>query len=253
MSKKSHKKPKETLKFVYRHKIILELMAKEISENETIVKVISDEPYSHLSFVRKSDGVQIHITDELQTEWRRHKEKRKVTREQILRLLLVLLSQPGNPPPRIRSFENRDEMATIEAWVRRVSPRVFHQPGDRGVMVFREGPFKDLTNSAFSSRFDQTIEWDELIDSHQGVDELDEDKIFETVREDEMWGRQCRLGFVRNPHRLVISLNPTLVAEFNLGALTKSEGMMKRMLNLNQFFEDLEERGILPINIDGEM
>lgn len=69
MSKKAQNRTKETLKFVYRHKVFLELMAKEISENETIVKVITEEPYSHLSVVKKDDGIQTHITDELQSEW----------------------------------------------------------------------------------------------------------------------------------------------------------------------------------------
>lgn len=117
-------------------------------------------------------------------------------------------------------------------------------------MVFKEGPLKNLTNLVLSSESDKTIEWDELIDSHQDAEELDEGMIFDTVREDEMWDRRSRMGFTRKPQRLIISLGPALIAEFNLGALTKSEGMMNRLLNLNEFFSDLEERGILPVDVD---
>lgn len=223
----------------------------EISEAETIIKLVGGssrhhDPYLHLGLAMKALAMEPHITYErLNGDREKHRCFRPMSREEMLNRSLMIFSTPDSRPPKVTSIENKEEMDRVSLWFRKATRRTIHMPRHRRIKVFKEGPAKDLIseilNQSFSS--DITIDVDEAVKlSKKNWNEPDS---LDTVFEDEYKPNGLEIGFLENPSRVLFLSPGKPVIELSLKRLMRWIHSLDRMPGMRKFLAEAQKR-IIP-------
>ncbi|TFH01751.1 MAG: hypothetical protein E4H14_18295 [Candidatus Thorarchaeota archaeon] len=185
----------------------------EISEAETMIKLIGDktkdhDPFIHLSLVKMAFGIEPHIKYERETNvLLKRKHLRPMSREEIVKRTLMIFSTTDSPPPKITSVENKEEMARVYIWFRKAVRRTIHKPRHRRIKVLKEGPEKNFIMRILNSSISEgiTIDMDEA--KKVGKTDWNDPDLLETVFEDEYTPIGLEIGLIEKPDR-VLFLSP---------------------------------------------
>lgn len=227
------------------------VLLREISETETIIKLLGDksmhhDPYMHLGLANTALGIEPHITYEKPaSSQERHRYFRPVSREEMLRRSLRLFSTPESRPPRVTSVENKIEMERAFLWFRKAAQRTIHMPKHRRIKVFKEGPTKSLISMILNDNLagDITIDVDEAIKLSKT--DWDEPDALDTVFEDEIKPDGLEIGFLERPYRVVFLSPGRPVIEFHYKMLMRWIHSLDRIPGMREFLADAQKR-IIP-------
>jgi len=220
----------------------------EITESETIIKLLGDEsrhhdPYLHLGLANTALALEPHITYEKPARNQgKHKYFRPMSREEMLNRSLMLFSTPDSRSPRVTSIENKEEMDKAIRWFRRAARRTIHMPRHRRIRVFREGPAKSLISKILNANFANDILID--VDEARKLSKMnwDEPDSLEIVFEDETKPEGLEIGFLENPSRVVFLSPGRPVIEFNYEMLMKWIHSLERMPGMREFLAEAQRR-----------
>jgi len=241
------KKPVKRITIVSRGATLFKVVYKQLTEYEAIVKFHGEvDPSVHLSLVMRAMGFEPHITDEKASDRSKtHRFYRLLTREEFLNSYLILFSTPGCRPPRITSVDNEEEMKKVNLWIKASASRFIHPPKHRRIMVFKDGPLKEvitrLLNQGNPDAF--TFDVEEFINYEDK--RLGENEKFEWKFEDEVRPEALEMGFLKRPDRSVIISCSGVVIEFDNDAFHKWYRSLEKLPGLEEYFDELKARGAL--------
>jgi len=224
------------LKFVVKDQPILDVMFKDIG-NEAILKIVEPRTDIHMSVYPKKDSVAHHVAHEKYPtgHGRRHTQKRKVNLCRMVRAFLLMIAPTDDPSPAIRSLSDIANKDVVE-WFERVWPRVFHPPTDRPLKV-PIGILGSLLNAIMcASDSDAVIDFTEIVENPNQLEKAKESDVIETLREDELRMPDRRIGFFEDRTKMVMLVEPGMVAEFDLESLAKANEIILEELGFNGFF-----------------
>jgi hypothetical protein len=124
------KKQGKSLRFLSKGMTLFNVMYRQISEYETIIKAQGNaDPFVHIGLVQKALGFEPHLTNEKEpNRLKAHKYFRLYTSEEFLNSYLTLVSRPGSTPPKITSVSNQQEMRTMTLWTKVNASKLIHPP-----------------------------------------------------------------------------------------------------------------------------
>jgi len=229
--------------------VLFKVVYRQITELETMLKVHTDkDPSVHLGLVQKELGFEPHITyEETPSQSRAHKTCGFLTNEEFLNNYLVLFSEPGALPPRITSVTDKEEMKKMHLWLKAAAPRVLHPPMHRKVMVFKEGPLKEVIMQLLNrgNPYDFTFDVEEFI--RREDERLTESEKFDWKFEDEVKPEGLEVGFLEHPSRFVIISSDAKVVEFNRNSFDRWCHCLEKLPGMKEFFDELKVRGMRSI------
>jgi hypothetical protein len=244
------RKPKKTITIQSRNMVLLEILHRQISEFQTIIKVHGDkpqfpDPYLHLSLVRGQDGWIPHLTDEKELDpARRHRPMTPVSNEESVRLFLLLFSAPSSPPPAVSSIENREEMDRAWQWVKERAAKAIHPPKHRVIRVFKPGPVRDVVIGLLNGNPDAIrIDWEEAV-KLKDVD-MDDPVNFEQRFQDDYEPIGLELAFMKHPRRAVFLFPGKDVIELRLDTVWSWIRQLQELPGIPELLKELERKGII--------
>jgi hypothetical protein len=245
-----NKRPKRRITIQSRNLFLLEILHRQISEFETIIKVHGDspqfpDPYLHLGLVRKEDGWFPHLTNEKESDrTKRHRPMSPVSNEESIRLFLSLFSAPNAPPPVVSSVKDKEEMERAWTWLKERAAKAIHQPKHRMMRVFKPGPVRDVIIGLLNGNPDAiNIDWDEakkLKDT-----KIEDPRNFEPRFQDIYEPAGLELAFMKHPHRALFLSPGKPIVELRLDTVWAWIEQLQRLPGIPELLKELERKGIL--------
>lgn len=243
----------ETKRITIRSKnlLLVQVLYKQISEVETIIKVHGDkryspDPHKHLGIVRGNSGWEPHLTDELELNRAlKHRFLREVSDEEAIRLFMMLFSSPSSAPPGVSSTDNAEEMKAAWGWLRPNVQKSIHPPKHKMIYVFKDGPMRNLIVQLLGGNTPDGFEFD--LDDAKRLTKLDlnDHAVFERRFEDEIVPMGLELGFLRHPLRAVLLSPGKPIVELRLDSVYAWIEELQKMPGVQELIASLERAGTM--------
>ncbi len=229
-----------------RNLLLVQVLYKQISDVETIIKVHGDkaqyeESYQHLGLVRQDSGWVPHITDELELNRAiKHRLLKEVPNEEAIRLFMLLFSSPNDMPPRVSSIDNTEEMRAAWNWLKTRITKAIHVPKHKMMRVFRDGPTRNLMIRLLGGNIVDGFVLD-LEDAKKLTKlDLNDPEVFERRYQDEIVPLGLELGFLRHPQRAVFLYPGKPVVELRVDSVYAWIEELQELPGIQELLEKLE-------------
>jgi hypothetical protein len=244
------KRPKKKITIRSRNLFLLQVLHKQISEFETIIKVYGDsprfpDPYVHLGLVKEEGKWVPHLTNERESDpAHRHQFLSPVSSEESIRLFLLLFSAPNSPPPRVSSIENKEEMEEAWRWLKARVSKAIHPPQHKMIRIFKQGPVRDIVVGLLNGNPD-AIDIDMEEAKQLKYTGINDPENFELRFEDDFEPMGLELGFLKHPQRAVFLSPGKPVVELRMDTVWAWIEELLKMPGVQELLKELERKGIL--------
>jgi hypothetical protein len=214
-------------------------MIKDIG-GEAIMKIAVPRTDAHLSFYPKGDCMRHHVTHEAYPKGhgRRHTQKKEVNLLRMVNAILQMISPSDDPPPQIKSLSEVGGKE-LEAWAQRVLPRVFHPTTGRTIKRFK-GPLADIYDAILEpSGSEVVIDFDPILET---ADDMDENDLIETIREDELSKPGKFWGFSEDFSKFVVFVDSNTVAEFDAESIGHFQEVIMEEMGFAGYFRTIDRK-----------
>ncbi len=236
---------KTRLRIVRGEMEILKLVLIELRD-EILVKPSGNGADVHWAYVHALEAAETHVTHEKYQDGRRHRQVRPLQRDQLVRVVTTIFSQPGAPPPKFGSLSSRRERDKLERWLKRTLPKVFHPPTDAPIRVLRDGPVKEFFKSCLTVGNGGDIDIDSILRSQRVSGKVVKEDRYKIIREDEMTADGSVFGLKNDPSRTVFAFKDGIVMEVHDSSFEASGILKEGQLGLEGFVRTLKRKRVLP-------
>jgi hypothetical protein len=239
------KKNESRFRFTFKEKILGGVVWRTTRQGETVIKPLTPDPQIHLSIYGSEEGIHRHVTHEKYAlaSKRRHTQIAKIKPERLVLIFLRALAPEDDPPPRVHSFADEEEMDSLTAWFVRVTPMIFRKAEDRPVRILK-GPLGGLIDAAYSGQMPQNMNLDmfPILSYYVEPGMQAESDMFDDARETDLSLLARRTAFTPDLSKLVVSLGNGFVMELDYERLEEAADQIMKMLGFTGFLRALRRK-----------
>jgi hypothetical protein len=247
------KKKKKLVTVNFEGTPLAKILSQTTPGGETLVKPLAQRDI-HLSVYSSESEIKRHITHETRQGESRHTQRAGVRPEEVILLFLAALAPEDDPPPKVRSFADREECRVLGEWLARVWPKVSRKAEDRLVRVLK-GPITNLAeiiDSALPGKFPDTFDVDlaSFMEYYKSGVLDGDDEAFTTSRETDLAPGVAKVAFSEDLNKLIISVGEGAVVEVDPVRLRAATLEMSGLLGVFDLFQAIDREGLSLVDKD---
>jgi len=238
-------KNESRFRFTFKEKILGGIVWRTTRTGETVVKPLTPDPQIHLSIYGSDDRIHRHVTHEKYAPGskRRYTQIAKIKPERLVLIILRALAPEDDPPPRVHSFANKEEMDSLTGWFVHVIPTIFRKAENRPVRILK-GPLGGVIDAAYSGQMPQNMNLDmfPILSYYVEPGIQTESNMFYEARETDLSLPGPRTAFTPDLTKLVVSLGNGFVMELDYERLEEAASQILKMLGFTGFLRALRRK-----------
>jgi len=248
-SESNHERPKgkeERFGITFRGRLLAGILWRTTKRGEMILKPLLPAKV-HLSLFVKDDVLRRHVTHEKYPRGskRRHTQKGTIRPEDLALPILGALAPADDPPPRIDSFQDKEQLSRLVIWFERVIPRRIRKAEDRPIVMLK-GPMQGLVESGMFGAIPNRVMLDvePLLAFYRDAGARTEEDAYIRAKETDLRPGGPRIGFTDGMNTMVVCVGEGTVLELDYERLEKATTNIIDLLGFGGLVRSLRRKGV---------
>jgi len=252
-SESDHGRPKskeERFGVTFRGRLLGGILWRTTKRGETIIKPLLPAN-AHLSLFAEDNKLRRHVTHEKYPRGskRRHTQKGTIRPEDLALSMLGALAPADDPPPKIDSFQDKEQFNRLVMWFERVFPRIFRKAEDRPIVLLK-GPLQGLVESGMFGAIPDRVMLDvePLMAFYRDAGMKTEEDAYIRAKETDLRPSGPRIGFTDSMKTMVVCVGEGMVLELDYERLEEATMNNIKLLGLRGLVRALRRKGVSLFN-----